>query len=328
MTPSATPRFFAALAAGALAACAALPAAAAQTQYPDKPVRFIVPFPPGGGTDILARLIGQRLAEKLGQQFIVDNRPGAGTNIGMELAARATPDGHTLLMASIGLAANPSLYPKLTYDPLRDLAPVTLVAIAPSILVVHPSVPASGPRELVALAKSQPGALNYGSFGSGSGAHLAAELFKLETGTDIVHVPYKGGGPAITALLGKEVQLVFSSMLPVLPHVQSGRLKAIGLAASKRSAAAPAVPTFREAGIDYETGTWFGMLVPRGTPAHVVDLLHRESAQILKSEEIRQRITREGAEPIGNTPRQFAAFIAQEAARWARVVKAAKIRVE
>ncbi|MBI3936308.1 MAG: tripartite tricarboxylate transporter substrate binding protein [Betaproteobacteria bacterium] len=289
---------------------------------------MIVPFPPGGGTDILARLVGQRLGERLGVQIVVDNRPGAGANIGMELAARAAPDGHTLLMAGIGLAANPGLYPKMSFDPLRDLAPVTLVSIAPTILASHPSVAAKNPRELVALAKAQPGRLNYGSFGSGSGAHLAAELFKLVTGVNIVQIPYKGGGPAITALIAGEVQLGFSSMLPVLPHVKAGRLTPIGVAAAKRVAAAPDVATFREAGIPYETGTWFGVLVPSGTPEPVVRVLHREIAGILRNEEIRERIVRDGAEPVGNTPKEFASFIRGEAARWAKVVKTAGIRVD
>ncbi|OGA41158.1 MAG: hypothetical protein A3G24_20665 [Betaproteobacteria bacterium RIFCSPLOWO2_12_FULL_62_13] len=295
--------------------------------YPTKPIRFIVPFPPGGGTDILARLIGQRLVEPLGVQVVVDNRPGAGTNIGMELAARAEPDGHTLLMASVGLAANPSLYRKMSFDPLRDLAPVTLVAVAPTILVSHPSLAAKTPGELVALAKSRPGQLNYGSFGSGSGGHLAAELFKLVTGVNIVHIPYKGGGPAITALLAGEVQLVFSSMLPVLAHVKAERLRPIGLAASKRAAEAPDVPTFREAGIPYETGTWFGVLVPMGTPASVVNRLHREITGILRIVEVRQRIAH-GAEPIGNTPKEFASFVRSEADRWAKVVRTAGIKVD
>ncbi len=296
--------------------------------YPAKPVRLIVPFPPGGGTDILARLVGQRLGERLNVQFVVDNRPGAGTNIGMELAARAVPDGYTIIMASIGLSANRSLYPRMTFDPVRDLTPVTLVAIAPTIVASHPSVAAKTSQELVALAKARPGHLNYGSFGAGSGAHLAAELFKLETGVDIVHVPYKGGGPAITALLAGEVQLVFSSMLPVLPHVKSGRLRAIGLAAARRSPAAPEVPTFRESGIAYETGTWFGILAPTGTPTAVVRRLHREIVDILSRNEMRDRIAREGAGLVGNTPDEFARFIKDESVRWAEVVKTAKIKVD
>ena len=295
--------------------------------YPTRPVRMIVPFPPGGGTDILARIVAQKLGERLGQQVIVDNRPGAGTNIGMELAARAVPDGYTLLMASIGVAANPSLYPKMPFDPVRDLAPVTLVAIAPTVLAVHPSVSARTVKQFISLVQSKPGQLNYGSYGSGSGAHLAAELFKLTTGLDIVHVPYKGGGPAITALMSGEVQMVFSSMLPVMPHLKSGRLVAIAIASAKRTAALPDLPTFRESGIDYETGTWFGVLVPTGTPKEIVAKLHGEIARIVKLPDVQERIAGEGADPIGNTPAEFQAFIRSEAAKAAKVVKAAKISV-
>jgi tripartite-type tricarboxylate transporter receptor subunit TctC len=295
--------------------------------YPTRPMRMIVPFPPGGGTDILARIISQKLGERLGHQVIVDNRPGAATNIGMELAARAAPDGYTLLMASIGLAANPSLYPKMGFDPLRDLAPVTLVAMAPTVLSVHPSVTARTVKQFVSLVQSKPGLLNYGSYGGGSGAHLAAELFKLTTGLDIVHVPYKGGGPAITALMSGEVQMVFSSMLPVMPHLKSGRLVAIGIAAAKRTAALPELPTFREFGIDYETGTWFGVLVPSGTPREIIIMLNAEIARILHLPDVQERIASEGADPVGNTPAEFQAFIKNEAAKLAKVIKASKITV-
>lgn len=305
---------------------AGTPDAGAQA-YPAHPLRMIVPFPPGGGTDILARIVAQKLGERLGQQVIVDNRPGAGTNIGMEIAARAVPDGYTLLMASIGVAANPSLYPKMPFDPVRDLAPVTLVAIAPTVLAVHPSVSARTAKQFISLVQSKPGQLNYGSYGSGSGAHLAAELFKLTTGLDIVHVPYKGGGPAITALMSGEVQMVFSSMLPVMPHLKSGRLVAIAIASAKRTAALPDLPTFRESGIDYETGTWFGVLVPAGTPKEIVTKLHGEIARIVKLPDVQERIAGEGADPIGNTPAEFQAFIKSEAAKAAKVVKAAKISV-
>lgn len=295
--------------------------------YATRPVRMIVPFPPGGGTDILARIVSQKLGERLGQQVIVDNRPGAATNIGMELAARSAPDGYTLLMASIGLAANPSLYPKMGFDPVVDLAPVTLVAMAPTVLSVHPAVPARTVKQLVSLAQSKPGALNYGSFGGGSGAHLAAELFKLTTGLDIVHVPYKGGAPAITALMSGEVQMVFSSMLPVMPHLKSGRLAAIAIASAKRTAALPELPTFRESGIDYETGTWFGVLVPAGTPRDIITRLNEEIVRILRLPDVQERIAGEGAEPVGNSPAEFQAFIKNEAAKLGRVVRVSKITV-
>ncbi|MEW6334577.1 MAG: tripartite tricarboxylate transporter substrate binding protein [Thermodesulfobacteriota bacterium] len=311
----------------AATACGAVVNPCWAQSYPTRPVRMIVPFPPGGGTDILARIVSQKLGERLGQQVIVDNRPGAATNIGMELAARSAPDGYTLLMASIGLAANPSLYPKLGFDPLVDLAPVTLVAMAPTVLSVHPSVPARTVKQLVSLVQSKPGALNYGSFGGGSGAHLAAELFKLTTGLDIVHVPYKGGGPAITALMSGEVQMVFSSMLPVAPHLKSGRLAAIAIASAKRTAAIPELPTFRESGIDYETGTWFGVLVPAGTPRDIITRLNEEIVRILRLPDIQERIAGEGAEPVGNSPAEFQAFIKNEAAKLGRVVRTSKITV-
>jgi len=300
----------------------------AADSYPTKPLRFVVPFPPGGGTDILARLLGERLGERLGVQVVVDNRPGAGTNIGTEIVARAQPDGHTLLMGSIGVATNPSLYKNMRFDPVRDLQPISLVAIAPSILVTHPSVPAKAPQDLVALLKARPGRINYGSFGAGSGAHLVAEYFKLVTGTDIVHVPYKGGGPGIVALLGGEVQMVFASLLPVISHVKAQRLVPIGLAAARRSQALPQVTTFREAGIAFEAGPWFGVLVPAKTPQGIVQRLNAEIEGILQLDDVKMRIAREGVDVVGGTPAQFADFIAAEARRWAEVVKRADIRVE
>ncbi len=318
-----------ALLAALIAFCLIAVASGAAAQiYPTKPLRFVVPFPPGGGTDILARTIAERLGERLGFQVVVDNRPGAGTNIGMEIVARAPADGHTLLMASVGVAANPSLYRNMPFDPQRDLAPITLAAIGPTVLVTHPTVPAKTPQDLIKLLKAQPGRFNYGSFGAASGSHLAAELFKLTTATDIVHVPYRGGGPGIVALLGNEVQIVFSSLLPTLPHIKSARMHAIGLAASKRSQALPSVPTFKESGIDYETGPWFGVLVPVKTPAPIVGQLHDEITRILRADEVRSRVAAEGAEVVAGTPEQFARFIKAEAQRWAEVVKRADIRVE
>lgn len=319
------------LAAGALAmlfVTAGAGAADSVERYPAKPLRFVVPFPPGGGTDILARLVGERLGERLGVQVVVDNRPGAGTNIGTEIVARAVPDGHTLLMGSIGVAANTSLYKNMRFDPVRDLQPVILVAVAPSILVAHPSLPAKTPKDLVALLKSQPRGINYASFGIGSGSHLAAELFQLVTGTEMIHVPYKGGGPGIVAVLGGEVKLAFSSLLPTIPHIRTNRLVPIGLAAAKRSRALPNVTTFRETGIDYETGPWFGVLVPTKTPAAIVERLNREIDGILRLDEIRRHVEGEGVDIAGGTPAQFAGFIAEEAKRWAVVVKKANIRVE
>jgi tripartite-type tricarboxylate transporter receptor subunit TctC len=296
--------------------------------YPSKPVRFIVPFPPGGGTDILARIIGQKMGERWGQQFPIDNRPGAATNIGMEMTAKAPPDGYTLLMISIGLATNGSLYKKLTFNPLRDLAPVSLVAIAPTVLTVHPSLPVKTAKDVVALAKTRRGQLNYGSYGAGSSAHLAAELFQYTTGVEIVHVPYRGGGPAITALLSGEVHMLFTSVVPVLPHIKSGRAHAIALASAHRSSALPGIATFRENNIPFDMGTWFGVMAPAGTPREVITQLQREIARIIGTPEVKERIASEGAEPVGNTPEEFAAFINSEATRWAKVIQSAKITPE
>jgi tripartite-type tricarboxylate transporter receptor subunit TctC len=296
--------------------------------YPSKPVRFIVPFPPGGGTDILARIIAQKMGERWGQQFVIDNRPGAATNIGMEMTAKAPPDGYTLLMISIGLATNPSLYKKLSFNPLRDLAPVSLVAIAPTVLTTHPSLPVRTAKDVIALAKARRGQLNYGSYGAGSSAHLAAELFQYTTGVEILHVPYRGGGPAITALLSGEVHMLFASVVPVLPHIKSGRAHAIAVASSHRSSALPAIPTFRENGVVFEMGTWFGVLVPTGTPREIITQLQREIARIVGMQEVKERIAGEGAEPVGNTPEEFATFIGNEATRWAKVIQAAKITPE
>jgi len=296
--------------------------------YPTKPLRFVVPFPPGGGTDILARLIGERLGERLGTPVVIDNRPGAGTTIGTEIVTRAVPDGHTILMGSTGLSSNPALYKNLRFDALRDLQPISLVAIAPSILVIHPSVQARTPHEMVALLKAQPKRLNFASFGNGSGSHLAAELFMMVTNTSMVHVPYKGGGPGITALLGGEVQFVFASTLPTLPHIKSGRIVAIGLASSKRAQALPNVTTFKEVGIAFETGTWFGVAVPAKTPEAIVKRLHTEVDGILRLDEVKTRVLAEGADIVGGTPAQFASFIATETKRWAEVVKKADIRME
>ncbi len=321
-------RFCAAIALALFVVAVHACAADSTERYPAKPLRFVVPFPPGGGTDILARLVGERLSERLGVQVVIDNRPGAGTNIGTEIVARAVPDGHTLLMGSIGVAANTALYRNMRFDPVRDLQPIVLVAVAPSILVAHPSLAAKAPKDVVSLLKAQPGRINYASFGIGSGSHLAAELFQLVTGTEMIHVPYKGGGPGIVAVLGGEVQLAFSSLLPTIPHIRTNRLVPIGLAAAKRSRALPNVTTFREAGIDYETGPWFGVLVPAKTPIAIVERLNTEINAILRLDEIRKHVEGEGVDIVGGSPTQFARFISEEAKRWAAVVKKANIRVD
>ncbi len=296
--------------------------------YPARSVELIVPFAAGGGTDIVARLVGEGLSQRLGQPFVVINRPGANTNIGMLSVARAQPDGYTLLLASVGLAANPSLYAKLKFDPLADLAPITLCANAPTVLVVPPALPAASLPEFIAYAKARPGELNFGSYGAGSGPHLATELFMAMTGTKLVHVPYGGGAPAALGAMTNQVQALFSSALPVLGMIQGGKLRALAIASDRRSDLLPDVPAFRESGLDFRTGTWFGLLAPARTPAAVIATLHRETVAVLRDAAARARITREGAEVVGDTPDEFRAFIQEETERLARVIRAANIRLD
>ena len=305
----------------------ALPAAA-QDKYPSRSVEIVVPFAAGGGTDVLARLLADGLSRRLGQSFVVLNRPGANTNLGTQLVAKAKPDGYTLVMASLGIAANSSLYRKLGYDPASDLAPISLLANAPTMLVVHPSFPANTLAEFIAYVKANPGKLNYASYGAGSGPHLATELFKSMTGTDIVHVPFNGGGPAAIAVTGNQVQMLFASVLPVLALVRSGNLKPIAIAANKRSPLLPNVPTFKEGGLDYETGTWFGLLAPAKTPQAIVDALHANTIDVLKDPGLRSKMSDQGADVVGNTPAQFRAIIEAETARLAKVIKNAKIQLD
>ena len=303
----------------------------AQAQdYPTKPIRLVVPFAAGGATDVLARLVGERLTASLGQQVVVDNRPGAGGNIGSDIVAKAEPDGYTILMGAVGThAINPSLYPKMPYDPVKDFAPVTLVASVPNVLVVNPEVPANSVQELIDLAKAKPGELNFASSGNGTSIHLSGELFKAMTGTDIVHVPYKGSGPAVTDLLGGQVQMMFDNMPSSLPHVKAGKLRALGVTSAKRSPALPEVPTIAEAGVPgYDATSWFGILAPAGTPEPVVTRLQGAIVQALGEPEMRQRMADLGAEPVGDTPAEFGQFIAAEIAKWAKVVNDAGVKLE
>lgn len=301
---------------------------AAAPEYPTRPLRFIVPFPPGGGNDTMARMIGNKLAAALGQQVVIDNRAGAGGVIGAEMAARAAPDGYTLFLggvASHGIV--PNLNPKVGYDPIGDFAPVSLIASAPLILVVHPAVPATSVKELVQLAKARPGQLNFASNGTGGSSHLAAELFKISTGTDMVHVPYKGLTPALTDLLSGQVQLMFSSTVAMLPQVRAGRLRPLALTSAKRSAAIPDLPTVGESGLPgYETASWYGVLAPAGTANFIVERLNREIAKAVQMPDITARLISEGAEPAGGSPAQFAAHIKTELARWSQVVRQANIK--
>lgn len=305
-------------------------ATAAQPQaIPSKPIRIIVPWPPGGGTDIFARSIGQKLTEARGQQVIVDNRPGAAGNIGARLAAKAPADGYTLLLATITLATSPSLYKSLGYDPLRDLAPITLIAGVPHLLVVHPSLPAKSVKELIALAKSRPGEINYASAGIGSPFHLAAELFNLLAGVKMNHVSYNGGGPAVVAVIGGEVQVAFANLLAVLPHVQAGKLRALGITSATRSSAAPNLPTIAESGLKgYDFTSWFGMLAPTGTPGDIVQKLNEEIVKVLKSPELKERFARDGADIIASDSQEFSAYLRSETTKWAKVIKEAGIRAD
>jgi tripartite-type tricarboxylate transporter receptor subunit TctC len=302
--------------------------AARAEDYPSRPVELIVPFAAGGGTDLLARLTGEGLGRRLGQSFVVINRPGANTNIGTLSVVRAKPDGYTLLMASLGLAANPSLYAKLNFDPLADLAPITLLANSPTVLVVPPALPVATLAEFIAYARQHPGELNYGSYGAGSGPHLATELFMAMTGTRLVHIPYGGGGPAAVGAMTNQVQALFASVLPVLGMVRGGKLKPIAIASQHRSALLPDVPTFAEGGLDYRTGTWFGLLAPARTPAAIVATLHRETVAVLREASVHDRLAEQGAEVVGNSPEEFRAFIREETDRLARVIRGAKIQLD
>jgi len=302
--------------------------AATQDKYPSRVVELIVPFAAGGGTDILARLLTDGLTRRLGQTFVVINRPGANTNLGTSLVARAKPDGYTLLMTSFGLAANPSLYRNLGFDPAKDLVPVSLLANAPTILVVHPSFPASNLAEFTAHVKANPGKFNYASYGVGSSPHIGAELYKLLTGTDVVHVPFNGGGPAAAAVAGRQVEMLFPSAVPVQGLIRSGSLKPVAVASDKRTALLPELPTFREGGLDYMTGSWFGVLTPAKTPQAVVDLLHANIVEVLKDDNLRAKMSEQGADVIGNTPAEFRAFLEAETARLSKVIKNAKIQLD
>lgn len=298
--------------------------------FPTKPLRLIVPFPPGGGNDTLARVVGQRLSEVVGQQIVVDNRGGAGGVIGATMAAAAAPDGYTLFLGSLGnLAHNPALKADLSYSPLRDFAPISLLANSSFILAVHPGVAAKSVRELIALAKASPGKLNYASAGNGSSLHMTAELFKYATGTDMLHVPYKGTGPAITDLIGGRVQLIFSTMPPALPHVKSGKLRALGVTSSKRVAAAPDVPTVAEAGVaGFDVSNWQGMLAPARTPGAIVGKLNRDVLATLKLPGMAEALAVQGLESAGSTSERFGALIKSEIFKYTQVVKAAGIKVD
>jgi tripartite-type tricarboxylate transporter receptor subunit TctC len=297
--------------------------------YPTKTIRYIVGYTPGGTADMLARAVGQKMNEAWGQQVIVENRPGAGTNIGTEIAAKAPADGYTLFMPTVANAINPTLYPKLNFDLMRDFIHITNFAKVPGILVVHPSVPAKNAKELIALAKAHPDKLRHGSTGIGSPHHLAGEIFKTMAGVKMVHVPYRGASPALVDVVAGHIEVYFGAMVSTLPHAKSGRVRALGVTTLKRVAAVPDVPTLHEQGLKgYETGSWFGMSVPTGTPREIVSKLHAEAIRALAAPELRNRMSAEGAEFVGDTPEQFTAFLRSELEKWGKAVRASGAKPE
>lgn len=297
--------------------------------YPSKPIRMIVAYPPSGGTDILARMIGQKLADALGQPVVIDNRGGANGNIGSELAAKSPADGYTLLMGTANLTVNPSLYRKLGYKPLKDFAPISLVTQQPNILVIHPSVPATSVKELISLAKSMSAPLNFASNGAGASSHLSGELMKSKADINMTHVPYKGAGPAIVGLLANEVQVMFANTLAALPHVRNNRLRALAITSAKRSAAFPELPTMVESGLpDYEVVAWYGVLAPTGTPKNILTKINREIVNVVQRADIQERLLKVAATPVGSTPEEFAAFMRSETVKWGKVIKDSGARVD
>lgn len=297
--------------------------------YPSRPIRLIAPSSPGSGVDIVARIVGQKLSENLKQQVVIDNRAGAGANLGAEIAAKAAPDGYTLFMGTPAHAINTSLYRRLNYDIVKDFAPISLVTSGQYVLVVHPSLPARNVKELIALARARPGQLNYASAGNGNATHLAAELFKSLTKLNAVHVPYKGTGPALTDLIGGQVQFMFANLTAGLPHIKSGKLHALAVTGAARSPAAPDIPTMIESGVPgYTVTSWYGVLAPAGTSQEIINRLNSEIARVMRSPDMKGRLAGEGAEPTSSTPAEFAAFIKAEIEKWGKVIRGAGIRIE
>ena len=303
-------------------------AALAQT-FPTKPIRVVVPFPPGGGTDIVARTVTPKMAEILGQPFVIENRAGAGGNIGTEAVAKSPADGYTLLVASASSAINTTLVPNLSWDLSRDFAPVVLMVVNNHLLAAHPSVPANNVKELLALARAKPGHVTYGSYGSGSSAHLSAELFKLMAGVDLLHVPYKGAAPAVNDLLGGQVNIVFADVAAMLSHIKSGKLKALGIGSAKRFEGLPEVPTIAESGVPgFEAGGFLGLVAPAGTPPAVINALNAAGQKSLAMPDVRERLLGLASPPVGGTPGEFGEHMKHEVDKWARVIRAANIKPE
>jgi len=298
--------------------------------YPSKAIKVVVPFTPGGTTDIVARIAAQKLDEAWNQQVIVDNRPGAGGSVGLDFVAKSAPDGYTLITGHIGtFGFGPSLYSRLPYDPIKDFAPITLFSTVPNMLVVNASLPVKSVKQLLALAKAHPGQLNYGSAGSGSASHLAVEYFKLLSKTDIMHIPYKGTSPLVTDLIAGQTSLTITGVTPLYPHVKSGRLRALAIGSTRRIALLPDLPTIAEAGVPgYESTTWFGFLAPAKTPKEIIVKLNAELLKILQRPDVRERLAADGGEPVGTTPEQFGSYIKSEIERWSKVIKQAGVHVE
>ena len=315
----------------ALGLAAALPPAHAQAPvYPTKPVKLVVPFPPGGSLDIAGRLIAQKLTEMWGQSVVVENKPGAGGNIGADFVAKSPADGYTILLGALSThAVNPSLYKTMPYDAVRDFAPITLIAITPNVLVVNASLPVNSAKEFIAYAKANPGKLSFGSGSNGSAGHLAGELFKVETNTDAVHVPFKGGAPATQALLAGDTQFMFDNLANAMAQVKAGKIKALAVTTAQRSSLVPELPTMAEAGLaGFDISTWYGLFAPAGTPPAIVAKWNADVTKILKSPDVRAKLIADGADPSPDTPEQFREFIARELAKYARIVKASGAKVD
>ena len=323
--------FFAAIATAAIALATALPTdAQAPSAYPSRPVKLVIPFPPGGPLDIVGRAIAQKLTDAWGQSVVVDKRPGAGGNIGADLVAKAAPDGYTIVMGALSThAVNPSLYAKMPYDAVADFAPITLVAVTPNVLVVNAALPVNSAKEFIAYAKANSGKLAFGSGSNGSAGHLAGELFKVDTGIDVTHVPYKGGAPAMQALLAGDTQFMFDNLANATPQVKAGKLKALAVTTAQRSKLAPELPTMAEAGLPgFDISTWFGLFAPAGTPKEIIAKWNAEVAKILNSPEMREKLIAQGAEPVPTTPEQFAAFMKSEIPKYAKIIKASGAKVD